>query len=103
MKQLTAEIKNDIRNMVYDYLSEECEVEKEEISDNTLVMDDLDGDSLMFVELIEIMKSKYDLNIQMQTIGKYLLKHPAKTVLEVIDTCENVYLKEDKIVEIAKV
>ena len=99
MKILTDEIRNEIEELVYDFLSEECEIEKSDIQDNFSLIDDLDGDSLMFVELVELLKKKYTLNIQMQTIGKYLLKNPAGTVREVIDTACLVYEKENDITE----
>lgn len=97
MKEITNEIKKEIREMVYEFFADECEVEIEEINDNTSVNDDLDGDSLMFVEMVEILKKKYDLSIEMQNIGKFLLKNPAKTIGEVIETCYLVYQKENDI------
>lgn len=99
MRNITDEIKNEIREMVYEFIVDECEVEKDELTDSTQIIDELDGDSLMFVEIVEIIKKKYDLSIQMQNIGKYLLKHPAETIGEVIDTCILVYEKENEIVE----
>lgn len=99
MREITTEIKEEIAKIVYDFLAEECDVEVCEINDETLVIDDLDGDSLMFVEVVELLKKKYGLSIQMQTIGKYLLKNPAKTVKEVINTCYLVYQKENNIVD----
>lgn len=100
MKNLTDEIKKEIDELVYDFLTEECEMEREELHDNLSIIDDLDGDSLMFVEMVELLKKKYALNIQMQTIGKYLLKNPANTIREVIDTAYLVYQKENDITEV---
>lgn len=99
MRELTVEIKNEIKELVYDYLAEECEVDKSEITDETNVINDLEGDSLMFVEVVESLKKKYGLTIEMQTIGKYLLKNPAKNVKEVVEICWLVYEKENDIVE----
>ena len=33
MKELTIEVKDEIRDLVYDYFAEECEVERDSISD----------------------------------------------------------------------
>lgn len=99
MRTITDEIKNEIREMVYEFIIDECEVEKDELTDDTEIIEELDGDSLMFVEIVEILKKKYDLSIQMQSIGKYLLRNPAETIGEVIDTCILVYEKENDIVE----
>jgi len=100
MANLTPEIKNELRTMIYEFFSEECEVELEELNDQTTIIDDLDGDSLLFVELIELMKKKYGLNIQLQTIGKYLLKNPAETIGGVIETSCLIYEHENNIVNL---
>lgn len=98
MKKITEEIKNEIKNLVYQYLTEECEVEEVEISDETHLIDDLDGDSLMLLELVELLKKKYNLSIQMQTLGKYLLKRPVNTIGEIIETSFLIYEKENDLV-----
>lgn len=97
MKNLTEEIKKEIREMVYQFFADECDVEVEELNDDTNVLTDLDGDSLMLLELIEELKKKYDLNIQMQTLGKYILKHPVETIRETIEVCGKIYEKENDI------
>lgn len=99
MREITNEVKEEIRKMVYEFLADECEVDESQITDDTMIIDELDGDSLMFVEMIEIIKKKYDLAIQMQNVGKYLLKNPAEKVSEVIETCYLVYEKENDIVQ----
>jgi acyl carrier protein len=99
MRQLNKETKKEIKDMVYDFLADECEVSVTELKEDLSVIDDLDGDSLMFVEMIEQLKKKYGLNIQMQNIGKYLLKNPANTIREVVETAWLVYEKENDIVE----
>jgi acyl carrier protein len=84
MLKITDEIKQDVRNTVYDFFAQECEVALSEIHDDTLIVRDLDGDSLMFLELIEIFKGKYNLDIELKTIGKYSVKHPVETIGELI-------------------
>lgn len=100
MAKLTAELKSEIRSMIYDFFAEECDTNIESISDETNIIDDLDGDSLLFVELIELMKKKYNLNIQLQTVGKYLLRNPAATLGEVIETSYLMYEYENDIVNL---
>lgn len=99
MREISKEIKEEIRKLVYEFFAEECDVEVEEITEETSILDDLDGDSLMFLELVELLKKKYDLSIQLQTIGKYLLKNPAETIREVIETSYLIYEKEDELVD----
>ena len=93
------EIEQEIREFVYGYFLEECDVEKEDLSDSSSIFDDLDGDSLMMIELVELLKKKYGLTVKLQSIGKYLLKHPVKTVGEVIATCCELYVKQDAILD----
>lgn len=85
MAAITEEIKIEVREIVIDFFAEECEVKPEEINDSTHIFNDLEGDSLMFLELIELFKKKYNLNIDLKTIGKYSLKHPVRTIGELID------------------
>ncbi|OQX73424.1 MAG: acyl carrier protein [Bacteroidetes bacterium 4484_249] len=85
MEVITDKIKDEVKEVVYDFFAEECEVDISEINDNTNIFTDLDGDSLMFLELIEIFKEKYDLDIELKTIGKYSVKNPVKTIGELID------------------
>lgn len=84
MAELTDEMRKEVREIVIEFFAEECEVEQSEISDSTHIFDDLDGDSLMFLELIEIFKKKYSLNIELKAIGKYSVKHPVRTVGELL-------------------
>ena len=74
MREITNEIKAEIKDMIFDYYAEECEVDKASINDNTNLQDDLESDSLMLVELIEMTADKFDLDIKLQSIGKYMLK-----------------------------
>lgn len=84
MAQITNQIIAEVKEIIIDFFVEECEVEKSEINDDTHIFDDLDGDSLMFLELIEIFKKKYDLNIELKVIGKYSVSHPVRSVGELI-------------------
>jgi acyl carrier protein len=84
MALITDTTRSEVREIVYNFFSEECEVDKATITDQTNIIRDLDGDSLMFLELIEIFKKKYNLEIELKTIGKYAVKHPVATIGELI-------------------
>ncbi|MBK8807630.1 MAG: acyl carrier protein [Bacteroidales bacterium] len=84
MAEITEAIKNEVREIVLDFFAEECETDISKINDTTNIFDDLDGDSLMFLELIEIFKKKYQLDIELKTIGKYSVQNPVRTVGELI-------------------
>ncbi|HAN18057.1 MAG: acyl carrier protein [Bacteroidetes bacterium GWC2_33_15] len=84
MAQITDKTRAEVREVVYEFFAEECETAIENIHDETNIISDLDGDSLMFLELIEIFKKKYNLNIELKTIGKFAVKNPVKTIGELI-------------------
>jgi acyl carrier protein len=81
-RQLTAEERHEIYEDIRTFLSEELDVPLEQIGAGTRIIDDLHGDSMMYLELIEAFKKKYDVTIEIATIGRYLQKHPAHTVGE---------------------
>ena len=85
IKKITEQLKKEVKEVIYEFFAEECETSIDNISDSTNIIGDLDGDSLMFLELIEIFKKKYNLNIELKTIGKYAVKHPVKTIGELIN------------------
>ncbi|MDD3875297.1 MAG: acyl carrier protein [Bacteroidales bacterium] len=78
-------VRNEVRDIIIRFFADECEVDISSINDSTHIFDDLDGDSLMFLELIEIFKKKYNLNIELKTIGKYSVKNPVRTIGELIN------------------
>ncbi|HKL09691.1 MAG TPA: phosphopantetheine-binding protein [Bacteroidales bacterium] len=85
MAKVNENTRDEVKEIVLDFFAEECEIDKNEISEDSNIISDLDGDSLMFLELIEIFKKKYNLNIELKTIGKFALKNPVKTIGELID------------------
>lgn len=85
MPEITDAIKSEVKGIVYNFFAEECEADLATINDDTNIINDLDGDSLMFLELIEIFKKKYNLDIELKTIGKYAVKHPVATIGQLID------------------
>lgn len=85
MAQITEKTRDEVKDVVLDFFAEECEIELNEISEDSKIIGDLDGDSLMFLELIEIFKKKFNLNIELKTIGKYAVKNPVQTIGELID------------------
>ncbi|MDF2839874.1 MAG: Acyl carrier protein [Clostridia bacterium] len=103
MAKLTQEIKEELKGLIFEFFAEECGQEIDSLENETNIIDDLDGDSLLFVELIELIKKKYSLNIQLQSIGKYLLKNPAETIGQVIETSYLIYEHENEIVNLGHI
>ena len=84
MNSISEETKQEIRRQVFEYFAEECDVEIDEISDDTDIIEDLEGDSLMLLSLLEIFRKKYGLTIELKTLGKHLMKRPANNVGQVV-------------------
>jgi acyl carrier protein len=85
MTKLNDTIKTEVREVVYEFFAEECEIDVNEITDDSKIIGDLGGDSLMFLALIEIFTKKYEQEIDLKTIGKYSIKHPVETIGELIE------------------
>jgi acyl carrier protein len=101
MSNITESTREEVKDIVFNFFAEECEVDISRINENTNIITDLEGDSLMFLELIEIFKKKYNLNIELKTIAKYIVKHPVETIGQLIDTQMLMIVHENKIVELA--
>lgn len=97
MAQVTQEIRDEVKEIVFDFFAEECEVDRASITDATNVIEDLEGDSLMFLELLEIFKKKYGMDVKIQSIGKYAMEHPAETVGKIVDLILLIIEHGDKI------
>jgi len=101
MAQITDKTRDEVRNIVYDFFSEECEIDRAELSDDTNVIKDIEGDSLMFLELLEIFKRKYNLDIELKTVGKYVVKHPAETIGAIIEMTMLIIEHENSIADLS--
>ena len=85
MGLITDTTRAEIKEVILGFFAEECETDVLNINEETNVLKDLEGDSLMFLELLEIFKKKYKLDVELKTIGKYVVKHPAETIGQIID------------------
>ena len=100
MAKIDSGTREEVKRIVYEFFAEECEVSMEELNDNTNVIKDLEGDSLMFLELLEIFKKKYGLDVELKTVGKYVVKHPAETIGAIISMTLLIIEHENRIAEI---
>jgi len=100
MASLNDKIKKEVREVIYDFFAEECEIYVAEITDGSNIIGDLEGDSLMFLALIEIFTKKYDQEIDLKTIGKYSIKHPVETIGELIEMQLKIIEHGNKIIEL---
>ena len=100
MAQITDSTREEVKALVYDFFADECEIDLSEITEETNVIKDLEGDSLMFLELLEIFKKKYNLDVELKTVGKYVVKHPAETIGAIIDMTLLIIEHENNITEL---
>lgn len=83
---LSADEKAQLATKIKEFLAEECDMDVADIHDETDIMNDLKADSLLFLELIQEIQQDYKLDVELRQIGKYIVKHPVKTVGEAINT-----------------
>lgn len=93
-------IEKDIKNLVYNYFSQDCDIPIEQISDQTNIIEDLEGDSLMLLALLEMVRKKYSIGIELKTLGKHLMKRPANTIGEIVKLSVAVVEHGDNILNI---
>ena len=100
MPELKKETEKNIRDLVYAFFNDECDLEKDSLHDDLNIIKDLEGDSLMLLSLLEIVRKKYGLGIQLKTLGKHLMKKPAETIGQVIDLTIAVVKYGDNIINV---
>lgn len=74
----------DVRELVYAYFAEECDVDTGEITDETHIIEELDGDSLMLLALLEKACQRYGISVELKAVGKHLMKRPANTIGDIV-------------------
>jgi acyl carrier protein len=84
MSQNDPHDQKEIRDLVISFFAEECDKEPRELNDSTDIIKELEGDSLMLLSLLEIIRKKYGLSIELKTLGKHLMRKPANTIGQVV-------------------
>jgi acyl carrier protein len=100
MTDLDPKVVGEITELVYTFFSEECDIPRENISDKTNIIEDLEGDSLMLLSLLEIVRKKHSLKIELKTLGKHLMKRPANTIGDVVNLTLTIVKYGDNIVNV---
>ena len=101
MNMIDEETKQEIRKQVFEYFAEECGIDINEISDDTDIIEDLEGDSLMLLSLLEMFRKQYGLTIELKTLGKHLMRQPADTIGQVVDLTLKIVQYGNDIVHVA--
>jgi acyl carrier protein len=100
MPDLDAQKEVEIRQLVYDFFAEECDIDASKLSDATTIIEELEGDSLMLLSLLEMVRKRYGLRIELKTLGKHLMKKPANTIGQVIDLTLKIVRHGDNVVNV---
>jgi acyl carrier protein len=98
-KMLTAEEKQAILTEIREFLADELGVELDKVTPSAKIIDDLGGDSMIYLELVEKFKKKYQIQVEVRIIGKYLLAHPVHSVGEVSQAVFDIIEKGDDLVK----
>ena len=73
-----------IRDITIEFFADECDVEPDEISDETDIIGELEGDSLMLLALLEKICKRYEISLELKVLGKHLMKQPADTIGDIL-------------------
>lgn len=97
-------LKEQEKQRIYDYirefLAEELDVEIDEIKEDANIIDDLGGDSLLYLEIIEELKKQYDIKVEVRAIGQYMLQKSVNTIQEVLEAIYEIIEKEEQIYDL---
>lgn len=100
MKNIGAEQTAEIRDIVYGYFAEECDIDRAKLTDSTNIIEELEGDSLMLLSLLEIFRKKHGLTLELKTLGKHLMRKPANTIGQVIELTTQIVRHGDEILKV---
>lgn len=98
-RPLTAEEKVDILKEIREFLAEELDVPLEKVTADSKIIDDLGGDSMIFLELVEKFKKRFQIQVEVRIVGRYFQQHPVYTVGEVAQSVYDIVEKGDDLVK----
>jgi acyl carrier protein len=84
MPEVSPETAREIREMVFEFFAQECDVDRSTLSDSTNIIEELEGDSLMFLMLLEKVRKRYGIGVALEALAKQLMKRPASTIGQVV-------------------
>jgi acyl carrier protein len=98
LRQLSEQEKAEIYEHIREFLADELDMPKDEIGPNSRIIDELGGDSMIYLELVEDFKKKYDVNVEVRVIGQYFQRHPVYTVKETAQAVYDIVQRGDELV-----
>jgi acyl carrier protein len=100
MREIDQQTERDIRELVYDYFASECDIDRSRLADETDIIEELEGDSLMLLSLLESVRRKYGLSVELKTLGRHLMNKPANTIGQIIELTLAIVRHGDDIVSL---
>lgn len=100
MPDIRPEVAQEIRDMVFDFFAAECDKDRGELSESTNIIQDLEGDSLMFLSLLERVRKRYGIGVELKTLARHLMKKPASTLGQVVELSVAIVRHGDDIVNV---
>ena len=85
MREIDQKTEREIRELIYDYFAGECDVDRSRLTDTTDVIAELEGDSLMLLSLLESVRRRYGLSVELKTLGRHLMRRPANTIGQIVE------------------
>ena len=98
-RKLTDGDKKKIFQEVRQFLADEFEIDVDEITEKTNIIDDLGGDSILFLEMIEELKGRYGIDLEVRIIGQYMMKNPVYTVGETLNAMFDIIERGEELIE----
>jgi acyl carrier protein len=100
MREIDEQTERDIRDLVYDYFASECDIDRSRLTNETDIIEELEGDSLMLLSLLESVRKKYSLSVELKTLGRHLMRRPANTIGQIVDLTLAIVRHGDDIVNV---
>jgi len=90
------EIEKRVKEDIFKFFAEQCSVDEASLNEETQIIEDLGGDSLMFVQLLESWKSKYNIEVEFRVIGRYMINNPVNTLGDAISLAVQIITEKEK-------
>jgi acyl carrier protein len=100
MREIDQQAEREIRELVYDYFASECDIDRNRLNDETDIIEELEGDSLMLLSLLESVRRKYGLSVELKTLGRHLMHKPANTIGQIVELTLAIVRHGDDIVSL---
>jgi len=100
MREIDQQAEREIRELVYDYFASECDIDRSRLTDETDIIEELEGDSLMLLSLLESVRRKYGLSVELKTLGRHLMNKPANTIGQIVQLTLAIVRHGDDIVSL---